>query len=53
MLIGLFETDAGEILFDGADVTKMEERELYEVRRRVAVATGDLRPAAVAGVQRR
>ena len=36
MLIGLFEADAGHILFDGADVTKMEERELYAVRRRVA-----------------
>ena len=36
MLIGLFEADGGEILFDGKDVTKMEERELYEVRRRVA-----------------
>lgn len=36
MLIGLFEADAGEILFDGKDVTKMEEHELYEVRRRVA-----------------
>jgi phospholipid/cholesterol/gamma-HCH transport system ATP-binding protein len=36
MLIGLLEVDSGEILFDGADVTKMTERELYEVRRRVA-----------------
>src|SRR5262245_23027047 len=36
MLIGLLEVDAGEILFDGRDVTKMAERELYEVRRRVA-----------------
>ncbi len=36
MLIGLLEVDSGEILFDGADVTKMAERDLYEVRRRVA-----------------
>lgn len=36
MLIGLLEVDAGEILFDGRDVTKMTELELYEVRRRVA-----------------
>jgi phospholipid/cholesterol/gamma-HCH transport system ATP-binding protein len=36
MLIGLFSADAGQILFDGQDVTKMEERQLYEVRRRVA-----------------
>jgi phospholipid/cholesterol/gamma-HCH transport system ATP-binding protein len=36
MLIGLFEADGGEILFDGRDVTKMDEHELYEVRRRVA-----------------
>lgn len=36
MLIGLLEVDSGEILFDGNDVTKMAERDLYEVRRRVA-----------------
>jgi phospholipid/cholesterol/gamma-HCH transport system ATP-binding protein len=36
MLIGLFEADGGEIIFDGKDVTKMEEHELYDVRRRVA-----------------
>jgi phospholipid/cholesterol/gamma-HCH transport system ATP-binding protein len=36
MLIGLFDADGGEILFDGKDVTKMEDRELDEVRRRVA-----------------
>lgn len=36
MLIGLFEADAGTIVFDGKDVTKMEERELYDVRRRIA-----------------
>jgi phospholipid/cholesterol/gamma-HCH transport system ATP-binding protein len=36
MLIGLFDADGGEILFDGRDVTKMREHELYEVRRRVA-----------------
>jgi phospholipid/cholesterol/gamma-HCH transport system ATP-binding protein len=36
MLIGLFEADGGEILFDGSDVTKMNEHELYAVRRRVA-----------------
>src|SRR3954466_15248567 len=36
MLIGLFDADGGEILFDGKDVTKMDESQLYEVRRRVA-----------------
>lgn len=36
MLIGLLEADGGEIFFDGKDVTKMSERELYEIRRRVA-----------------
>jgi phospholipid/cholesterol/gamma-HCH transport system ATP-binding protein len=36
MLIGLLEADSGEILFDGRDVTTMEERELYDVRRRIA-----------------
>jgi phospholipid/cholesterol/gamma-HCH transport system ATP-binding protein len=36
MLIGLLEADAGEIVFDGRDVTKMTERELFDVRRRVA-----------------
>jgi phospholipid/cholesterol/gamma-HCH transport system ATP-binding protein len=36
MLIGLLEVDRGEIWFDGRDVTKMTEAELYEVRRRIA-----------------
>lgn len=36
MLIGLIEADAGEILFDGKDLTKMEDQGLYEVRRRIA-----------------
>jgi phospholipid/cholesterol/gamma-HCH transport system ATP-binding protein len=36
MLIGLLEADSGEIYFDGHDVTKMTERELGAVRRRVA-----------------
>ncbi len=36
MLIGLLEVDSGHIFFDGQDVTKMNERQLYEVRRRVA-----------------
>ena len=36
MLIGLLTADDGEILFDGRDVTKMNEQELTEVRRRIA-----------------
>lgn len=36
MLIGLIEPDAGEILFDGNDIAKMEDQGLYEVRRRIA-----------------
>lgn len=36
MLIGLLEADDGEILFDGNDVTKMSDKELFDVRRRVA-----------------
>jgi len=36
MLIGLLSVDEGKILFDGSDVTQMDERELYEVRRRIA-----------------
>jgi phospholipid/cholesterol/gamma-HCH transport system ATP-binding protein len=36
MLIGLIPADGGEILFDGRDVAKMEERQLIEVRRRIA-----------------
>lgn len=36
MLIGLLQADGGQILFDGQDVVKMDDRELYEVRRRVA-----------------
>jgi phospholipid/cholesterol/gamma-HCH transport system ATP-binding protein len=37
MLIGLLTADAGSIVFDGQDVTKMVERELAEVRRRIAM----------------
>ena len=36
MLIGLLTADAGEILVGDRDVTKMEDEELTEVRRRVA-----------------
>jgi phospholipid/cholesterol/gamma-HCH transport system ATP-binding protein len=36
MLIGLLEADAGRILFDGQDITHMAERQLYDVRRRIA-----------------
>ena len=36
LLIGLFEADGGSIMFDGQDVTQMNEHELYAVRRRVA-----------------
>jgi phospholipid/cholesterol/gamma-HCH transport system ATP-binding protein len=36
MLIGLLQADAGQILFDGADVTVMSDRERTDVRRRIA-----------------
>jgi phospholipid/cholesterol/gamma-HCH transport system ATP-binding protein len=36
MLIGLLTPDAGEILFDGADVVRMNEQELTDLRRRIA-----------------
>jgi phospholipid/cholesterol/gamma-HCH transport system ATP-binding protein len=36
MLIGLIPADGGEILFDGKDVTKMNDDALTEVRRRIA-----------------
>jgi phospholipid/cholesterol/gamma-HCH transport system ATP-binding protein len=36
MLIGLLRADGGEILFDGRDVTKMNDEEFTEVRRRIA-----------------
>jgi phospholipid/cholesterol/gamma-HCH transport system ATP-binding protein len=36
MLIGLLQADAGHILFDGADITAMDDRERTEVRRRIA-----------------
>jgi phospholipid/cholesterol/gamma-HCH transport system ATP-binding protein len=36
MLIGLIKPDAGEILFDGADIAQMTEDQLTEVRRRIA-----------------
>lgn len=37
MLIGLLHADAGTIIFDGADVTRMEEGQLAQVRRRIAM----------------
>jgi phospholipid/cholesterol/gamma-HCH transport system ATP-binding protein len=37
MLIGLLRADSGSIVFDGAEVTQMNERDLSEVRRRVAM----------------
>jgi phospholipid/cholesterol/gamma-HCH transport system ATP-binding protein len=37
MLIGLLHVDSGSIRFDGQDVTKLEERELSDVRRRIAM----------------
>jgi phospholipid/cholesterol/gamma-HCH transport system ATP-binding protein len=36
MLIGLLHADAGEIIFDGKDVAKMNEEQLSDVRRRIA-----------------
>jgi phospholipid/cholesterol/gamma-HCH transport system ATP-binding protein len=36
MLIGLIACDSGSILFDGRDVTKMDDEERTEVRRRIA-----------------
>ncbi|HEU5360798.1 MAG TPA: ABC transporter ATP-binding protein [Candidatus Deferrimicrobiaceae bacterium] len=33
-VVGLLRADAGEILIDGGDVTKMDERELVRVRRK-------------------
>jgi len=36
MLIGLIPCDKGQILFDGEDVTKLEQDALYDVRRRIA-----------------
>lgn len=36
MLIGLLEPDAGSIFLDDQDIAKMNEKELYGVRRRVA-----------------
>jgi phospholipid/cholesterol/gamma-HCH transport system ATP-binding protein len=36
MLIGLVTADAGEILFDGRDITQMSDDELTDVRRRIA-----------------
>ncbi|HVJ17619.1 MAG TPA: ABC transporter ATP-binding protein [Polyangiaceae bacterium] len=37
MLIGLLRADSGVITFDGDDVTKMKERKLSNVRRRIAM----------------
>ena len=36
-LIGLERSDAGEVIFDGQEITHLRERELYPVRRRVAM----------------
>jgi phospholipid/cholesterol/gamma-HCH transport system ATP-binding protein len=36
MLIGLLHADSGRILFDGRDVSAMNEEELTELRRRIA-----------------
>lgn len=36
MLIGLIPADEGTIEFDGIDVTKLPERDLHDIRRRVA-----------------
>jgi len=37
MLIGLLRADAGSIVFDGDEVTRMNERQLSMVRRRIAM----------------
>ena len=37
MLIGLLHVDAGSIRFDGHEITKLEESELSDVRRRIAM----------------
>jgi phospholipid/cholesterol/gamma-HCH transport system ATP-binding protein len=37
MLIGLLKADYGSIVFDGLEVTKLSERELSDVRRRIAM----------------
>ncbi|MGC4064193.1 MAG: ABC transporter ATP-binding protein [Polyangiaceae bacterium] len=37
LLIGLLTPEAGSIVFDGREVTQMNERELSEVRRRIAM----------------
>jgi phospholipid/cholesterol/gamma-HCH transport system ATP-binding protein len=36
LLIGLMPADSGSIIFDGEDVTKMNEQALHNVRRRIA-----------------
>ena len=36
-LNGLDKPDAGSVVFDGTDITGLEERELYPIRRRIAM----------------
>jgi phospholipid/cholesterol/gamma-HCH transport system ATP-binding protein len=36
LLIGLIPSDSGSIVFDGDDVTKMNDEQLHETRRRIA-----------------
>lgn len=38
MLIGLIEPDAGEIIFDGEDVTNFSEEDWFSVRKRVGIS---------------
>jgi phospholipid/cholesterol/gamma-HCH transport system ATP-binding protein len=37
MAMGLFPADAGKIVFDGRDVTRLHERDWIEVRRRIGI----------------
>src|SRR5207237_797 len=36
MLIGLIPVDRGSIVFDGVDIAKIKERQLHDIRRRIA-----------------
>lgn len=37
IMIGLLEVDSGQVLYEGEDITKMEEKEIKEVRKQIGM----------------
>ena len=36
-LVGLFKPDSGEILYDGRDITKLEDKQMKELRKEIRI----------------